>query len=211
MADRKESEEENLKTESDKKADVRFFDIIFFPNKSVLFYILFYIPLAIVMALIFIRLSERVGAFKILLWEILAVFGYFASAADLRERRIPNRLIQIMAGAWVLVMIPQLFFRLEDTLYELLDGGLGFLACGLLMTMIYLISRKGLGGGDVKFMTVSGLYLGISSVFTALLYGSIFAALTGLILIALKKVGPKDAIPLVPFLYIGITLAVIIR
>ena len=171
----------------------------------------FYAGMLFIVALIFVRQFERQEAVKLLLWELLAVFGYFAAAGDFRKRKIPNRLIRMMAGAWVLVMVPQLFLHTESALYEILDGGLGFLTCGLLMITIYLASRKGLGGGDVKFMTVSGLYLGFSDAFAALLYGSVFAALCGLVLIALKKLSPKDTIPLVPFLYAGIVLAIAIR
>ena len=74
-----------------------------------------------------------------------------------------------------------------------------------------MVSRKGLGGGDVKLMAVSGLYLGAGSVLPAMLYGSVLAAVTAGVLIALKKIGRKDAIPLVPFLYAGMLITVFIQ
>ena len=59
-----------------------------------------------------------------------------------------------------------------------------------------------LGGGDVKFVAAAGLFLGFARIIPATLYGTILAALTGLALIALKKIGRKDKMPLAPFLYI---------
>jgi len=44
-----------------------------------------------------------------------------------------------------------------------------------------------------------------------MLYGTILAALTGLILILLKKLGRKDAMPLAPFIYAGILITVFYR
>ena len=46
----------------------------------------------------------------------------------------------------------------------------------------------------------------MSAVLPAILYGSILAALFSLILMAAKKLGRKDTIPLVPFLYLGILI-----
>ena len=74
--------------------------------------------------------------------------------------------------------------------------------------LIYIISRNGLGGGDVKFMAVAGLYLGFSGTVPAILYGTLLAAFTGLVLIVLKKLGRKDTMPLVPFLFVGIMITI---
>ena len=60
-------------------------------------------------------------------------------------------------------------------------------------------------------MAVAGLYLGFGGVLPAMLYGSVLSALTALVLIALKKIKPRDSIPLVPFLYVGMMLTMFIR
>jgi len=88
------------------------------------------------------------------------------------------------------------------------DSVLGFLIGGGMFLFVYIVSKKGLGGGDVKFMAVAGLFLGLSGVFTTMFYGTCLAAAFGLLLIALKKIGRKDAIPLAPFLYVGIIVTV---
>ena len=74
------------------------------------------------------------------------------------------------------------------------------------MLAVYFVSRRGLGGGDVKLMSAAGLYLGYDGVLTALLYGSVLSAAAALALIAGKKMTAKDTIPMVPFLYVGILL-----
>ena len=149
---------------------------------------------------------EAVPALRLLLWEALVVLGYAASVWDLREKRIPNGLIGLMAAAWVLIVTPFLFLQTDQGAACALDGALGFLLGGGLFLAVYLISRRGLGGGDVKFMAVSGLFLGLNGVLPAVLCGSILASLTGGALILGKRIHRKDSIPLVPFLYAGILL-----
>lgn len=173
--------------------------------------ILPYAGIPVLMLLLFLLNSKKEESVILLLQEILLFFGYVAALGDVREMRVPNRLVAAMLGVWVLVMVPQLFLRTEKTVLLMISAVIGAVLSGGLFLVVYMVSRKGLGGGDVKLMTVSGLYLGIGDVLSAMLYGSILAAAAGLILILTKKIGPRDAIPLVPFLYAGMLLAMIIQ
>ena len=128
-----------------------------------------------------------------------------------RSKRVPNKLVGAMAAAWILVIVPQLFFQTEKALAIMLSGLIGFVMAGLLFLVVYLISRKGLGGGDVKLMAAAGLYLGVNGVLPAMLYGSVLASVFALVLILAKKIGRKDAIPLVPFLYVGMLLTMFLQ
>ena len=167
-----------------------------------------YVGVPIIVLAIIILGVFKMETFTILLFCLLAIFGYVATVFDIKTKKIPNSLIIAMLAGWIIITIPQLFINIEETLIFLRNSLFGSLIGGGLSLLVYLISRKGLGGGDVKFITVAGLYLGISGVLPAMLVGSILAGLTGLVLILIKKIGRKDAIPLAPFLYVGI-LAVV--
>ena len=153
----------------------------------------------------------RADSLTLLLCLAAVVFGYLAAWWDLREKRVPNRLTAAMAGLWVLILVPHLFLRTEATLPVLVQGLLGAALGGGVFLLVYLISRRGLGGGDVKFMAAAGLYLGIAGVLPTMLCGSVLAALTGGILILCKRMGRKDSIPLIPFLYVGMLLTIFFR
>ena len=170
-----------------------------------------YLIAPVLILLLWITKREQTVPSVLLLQAVLLAFGAAASLWDLREKRIPNRLILYMLGAGVLIVVPQLFFQTEQALALLASGLIGALLGGILFLTVYMVSRKGLGGGDVKLMAVSGLYLGAGSVLPAMLYGSVLAAVTAGVLIALKKIGRKDAIPLVPFLYAGMLITVFIQ
>lgn len=166
------------------------------------------LPLGTVLAIV---QWNRLDKTELLLRLLLTGFGYVAAIQDMKEKRVPNRLVTAMLGSWVLVMMPSLFMRTEEILFLLFSGVVGFLLAGFIFLTVYLVSRKGLGGGDVKLMAVSGLYLGFNGVLPAMLYGSVLAALVSLALIVMKKITPKDSIPLVPFLYVGMMLTILIR
>lgn len=148
--------------------------------------------------------------FPLLLAELLLTFGYVASVVDFMKKKVPNSLVGMMMGAWILVIIPQLFFHTEQTITLLMSGIAGALLGGSLFLIVYVISRKGLGGGDVKLITASGLYLGLDGILPAILYGSVLSAIAAGIMILRKKINRKDTIPLVPFLYIGMLLTMLV-
>lgn len=170
-----------------------------------------YAGLPVVMAGLGLVKAARLEGIDLLLMEVVAAFGYVAMIDDLQRHQVSNKLVLAMLGAWVLVMVPQLFWRTENALPLLVNGAVGFAVAGALFLLVYYVSRKGLGGGDVKFMAAAGLYLGLNGVLPTMLYGSILAALTGGLLILLKKIGKKDPIPLIPFLYVGMVLSILTR
>ena len=170
-----------------------------------------YVGIPVLTVLLMVVKWGKLYSAELILRGILTVFGYVAAVGDLRDKRVPNRLVGAMLGVWILVIVPHLFFQTERTLALTLSGAVGFLLAGIVFLLVYLISRKGLGGGDVKLMAVSGLYLGLNGVLPTMLYGSVLAAVAGCVLILTKRIGPKDSIPLVPFLYAGMLLTMFIR
>lgn len=142
---------------------------------------------------------------------VLLAVCYAAALLDLLEKRVPNRLVAALAVAWLLILAPLALYDPNTAITIGVRGGLGFVLAGIVLLVVYFVSRKGLGGGDVKLMSVAGLYLGYDGALSALLYGSVLSALTALALILTKKMTAKDAIPLVPFLYVGILVTEFIR
>jgi len=141
---------------------------------------------------------------------LLLILSFIAAVYDFKTRKIPNILVLVMITGWLLLTSITLLFDTQKGLTGLLDSLYGLLIGGGLFMLVYLISRKGLGGGDVKFMAAAGLYLGLAETVPAILYGTILAAITGFVLILLKKIGRKDSMPLVPFLFIGILITVLL-
>lgn len=166
---------------------------------------LFLLLAALMAALAIIRYAS-LSTLDLLLRECLLALGFLAALSDGTTRLIPNKLVLGMAGCWVLLFMPHLLLHTAATVPALIDSLVGAVMGGVVFLTVYLASRHGLGGGDVKFMTAAGLYLGLSGVMPTMLVGSVLAALWGGFLILTKRMDKKGAIPLVPFLYVGIVL-----
>lgn len=160
-----------------------------------------------VILLLYLALKSRGQDATVLLLRLILLSGCYAAAlTDFLEKRVPNALVVGLAAAWLLVTAPLFLVNSSRAVELCLSGAAGFLMAMVVMLVVYFVSRRGLGGGDVKLMSAAGLYLGYDGVLTALLYGSVLSAGIALILIVRKKMTVKDAIPLVPFLYAGILL-----
>lgn len=131
----------------------------------------------------------------------LAVFGAAVSAAafvDLRERRIPNRIVLPAAVVCALLAGPA---ALRESVPALaLVGGLLLLA---------FLQPAALGMGDIKEALLIAVALGTLAT-PALLVGLALAALAGLVLTVRRgRAALGAALPLAPFLAVGAAIALL--
>jgi len=164
----------------------------------------------IIMSIWFALRPGEMLVFDMLRFILLIILSYAAMIFDINTKRIPNTLILIMITGWLLLMIPMMFIDTKNGIDRMVDSLYGLLTGGGLFLLVYMISSKGLGGGDVKFIAAAGLYLGFAKTIPAIFCGTLLAALTGLALIILRKIKRKDKIPLAPFLFTGILLTIIV-
>lgn len=92
---------------------------------------------------------------------------------------------------------------------NLLDHGLGFLIGGGLYLLLAVVTRGGMGGGDIKLMAVLGLWLGSGGILWVVLLSSNIGAVISLLLMALKIKGRKDFIPFGPFIVMAAMLVML--
>lgn len=74
---------------------------------------------------------------------------------------------------------------------------------GALIAAIVLLSRGGMGGGDIKLAALIGAFLGWPGVAVALFLGFMAGGVVGIGLLVLRLRGRKDAIPFGPALAAG--------
>lgn len=69
--------------------------------------------------------------------------------------------------------------------------------------VLAVISRGGMGGGDIKLCAVMGFWLGFPGVFQAIFIGALLGSIIGISLLITKVKKRKDPIPFGPFLVTG--------
>ena len=141
----------------------------------------------------------------LLLLVMLAAMTFFC-AADLWEHVVPNPMLLLLVLVFVLLTGMTAIRDMEAFLRLLPSIFFGEIFCAVSFGLAYLLSRGSMGAGDVKLALVMGLYLTGEYVSGAVLYGCLAAALFSLVQLARKKLGRRDKIPFVPFLYIGLII-----
>ncbi len=129
---------------------------------------------------------------------------------DLEHFIIPNQISYTLSFLAIILSLLNLHPFIKS-FYEVLIGGM---VSGLILYItakLYLILRKkeGMGMGDVKMITMIGLWLGLQNTIIIIVLSSIIGALLGIILILLKKIKNDQLIPFGSFLSIS-TLIIII-
>lgn len=121
------------------------------------------------------------------------------SAIDMEHGIIPDELSALLL--------------ITGVAYHFLSHEIGFLnrligmAVGFgLLFLLAVISKGGMGGGDIKLCAGIGFWLGFPGFLYALLAASVIGSLVSIGLMVLKRKGLKETIPFGPFLMLGFLL-----
>ncbi len=87
---------------------------------------------------------------------------------------------------------------------------IGFFSVSVLLLIVAIITKGGMGGGDIKLMAASGLVLGWKLCILGFIIGSIAAAVYGIIVSKFKRENMKLKIPLGPFLAVGMLISLFV-
>lgn len=119
---------------------------------------------------------------------------------DLDHQIIPDRItlpgmvIGLIAAATILP-------------HGLKNGLGGFLLGGGLFYLIAVLSRGGMGGGDIKMIAMVGAFLGWQGVLLTIFLGALLGSIFGLFLMLFMGKGRKTPVPFGPFLSLGTMIA----
>ena len=102
-----------------------------------------------------------------------------------------------------IVTLGSLSFSLLVNPLDWLSMGIGFFVGGGLLFIIAMVSGGGMGGGDIKFAAVLGLWLGWQMNLLVLMLAFILGGIVGVLLIATRIKSRKDYIPFGPFIAIS--------
>ncbi len=86
---------------------------------------------------------------------------------------------------------------------------LGLLIGGGLFYTVALVSRGGMGGGDIKMMAMVGALTGWKGVLMTTFIGSLAGSIIGISLMLFKGKGRKTRIPFGPFLALGSVVSIL--
>lgn len=138
-----------------------------------------------------------------LLSSILLIITFI----DLKEMIIPDELVVIIL---ILAIIQKCTnFFLYDLSLDLLNSILGFLLAGGLFLAIVILSKGGMGGGDVTLIASLGFILGIKYILLNIFLSFLLGAIISIFLLSSKLKTQKDPIPFGPFIVVAFFITVL--
>ena len=121
-----------------------------------------------------------------------------AGASDVNKGIVPD-LIPIAIAVLAIIK----FTISGITLSGLISCLLGAVCLSIPMLIVALLIKGGFGGGDIKLIAASGLFLGLDKTLIAGFIAFLLAGIYGIVLLLTKNKGPKAKIRFAPYLAIG--------
>lgn len=160
-----------------------------------------YVVMELTTGLMWTLMYLHVGTHVELIVALLMVsMLHIVVVSDVYYMVIPNQVLLFFFPLFIFLLL----ISPQDTIQESLFGSLvGF---GLLYA-VYMLSRGGLGGGDVKLFAVLGFILGVQLTLLTLFLACVFGTVVGGALILMQKHSRREPIPFGPFIAVAAIIA----
>jgi leader peptidase (prepilin peptidase)/N-methyltransferase len=138
--------------------------------------------------------------YQIIRFCLFFIILMICSIKDIKEKEIPNKVI--ITGILLGLAVCTMSFDTEIVL----DSVITCVITGFILYLVSMVTKGGIGMGDMKLMAVCGLFLGFSQTTAVLLISLLLTGVIGIIYILLKKASLKSAIPFAPFITAGFVI-----
>lgn len=134
-------------------------------------------------------------------WELLVALLFISllviiNVSDIAYMLIPDKILLFFLP---LLIIGRIVSPLDPWWDSIVGAAVGF---GLLL-LIAVVSKGGMGGGDIKLFLLIGLVLGTVDTFVTLFLASIIGMIAGIIVLKIKGKGRKTPVPFGPSIVVA--------
>ncbi len=152
-------------------------------------------------AILYIIMYFRFGfTLDFLFYSLISSVLIVITFIDLQQMIIPDVLVVIILSLSTFYKVLIYFMGGSP---EIFSSIIGLIMAGGLFLAIVLLSRGGMGGGDVTLIASLGFILGWKKILFAIFLSFILGAIISVFLLAAKLKSRKDPIPFGPFIVLG--------
>ncbi|MBO0960713.1 prepilin peptidase [Neobacillus sp. MM2021_6] len=157
----------------------------------------FYPIIELITGILFMMAPILMGwSFEIIIAWTLVSLMVIIFVSDIHYMIIPDKVLLVFS---VIFLIERCFLPLSPWWDSALGAVVGF----SLLLLIAVVSKGGMGGGDIKLFAVIGFALGTKLVLISFFLATFFGAFFGVIGMMTGKVKKRKPIPFGPFIAIG--------
>ncbi|NLL62972.1 MAG: prepilin peptidase [Ruminococcaceae bacterium] len=124
---------------------------------------------------------------------VIAILIWIA-VVDIKQKRIPNKLVVLIV---VVGAIKVLFIK------AYVETFIATIIAVLIIGICQVLSKEGIGMGDIKLLIALAFYCGIKKFCISMLIISVTAFLTAMGLLIFRRIDKKATLPFAPFIAIG--------
>ncbi|WP_419393642.1 prepilin peptidase [Cytobacillus praedii] len=128
-------------------------------------------------------------------WTLISLL-IIIFVTDITYMLIPDKILAVFAGVF---LIERLLIPLSPWWDSFLGAAIGF----TLLLVIAIISKGGMGGGDIKLFALIGFIIGTKAMVLAFFLATLYGAFFGIVGLLMKKVKRGKPIPFGPFIAAG--------
>lgn len=177
----------------------------FKPKQILILSILLMICAAITMWRLMIGTQNVINIIKLSI-ALLCLVG--SGCVDFIEHRIPNLFPLVMAVGAILLLTLGCLTGQEGALAYIVSSVFSAAVSAACLTVASLLSRHGIGAGDIKLIAALALMGGVYVICGTLFFAMAVCAITSIILLATKKKTIKQSVPFGPFVLIGYMITI---
>ncbi|MFD1066561.1 prepilin peptidase [Oceanobacillus locisalsi] len=138
-------------------------------------------------------------------WELLTAMLFISMlmiilVSDIRYMLIENKILLFFLPLFIMM-------RILSPLDPWWSSAAGAVLASVLLALIIIVSRGGMGAGDMKLFFVLGIVLGTGKVILAFFLAAFLGAVIGMLLIACKWMERKQPVPFGPYIVVGAFIA----
>lgn len=133
---------------------------------------------------------------------LLMFFLIIAAVTDAAIWIIPNL---VPLGIFVTQIGFLIYYKItgEQFLLFLINCALGAGVCFIVFYLAGILTKKSIGGGDIKTLCALGFSLGMEAIMEVVIIAFLFSISFSLIMVLFKRRTFKDYIPFAPYIYLG--------
>lgn len=129
---------------------------------------------------------------------------------DLELFLIPNLCSLVLIGVRVLTILVEFIWMRDVALSYLIESAVAMVTCLIALLAMAMITRGGIGMGDVKLFSSIGFLCGFRAPLYTLILAFVICALVSTIFLLIGKKRLKDSLPLGPFVLVGFGISVLL-
>lgn len=133
-----------------------------------------------------------------------------AGCNDYREHRIPNIFPMVLAISGIFLLSLGAITGQEGAMSYVITSAYATIGVACCMCVASLLSKGGVGIGDIKLLSALAIIGGVYTVCGTLFFSVILCALLAIALLVSKKKTLKSSLPFGPFMFMGYVISIFV-